>query len=70
MQAVLWLFGGQNRMAMAQHLGRLGQRMLGVEDGMISRLPGPLSGWTDTRDFPALPAESFRTWWKNRAGAR
>jgi len=66
MQAVLWLFGGQNRMAMAQHLGRLGQRMLGVEDGMISRLPGPLSGWTDTRDFPALPAQSFRAWWKNR----
>jgi L-lactate dehydrogenase complex protein LldF len=35
----------------------------------IHELPGyPLSGWTDTRDFPPLPAENFHDWWrKNRA---
>ena len=27
------------------------------------RLPGPGRAWTDTRDIPAVPAESFRDWW-------
>jgi L-lactate dehydrogenase complex protein LldF len=66
MQAALWMFGGNGRMAAAQHLGRIGQKLL-VHDGVISRLPGPLSGWTDARDFPALPRESFRQWWKTRS---
>lgn len=67
MQAVLWLFGGPRRMAAARALGRVAQRAL-VQDGLISRLPGPLHGWTDSRDFPALPAQSFREWWKRRKG--
>ena len=25
--------------------------------------PGPGRAWTDTRDIPAVPAESFRDWW-------
>jgi L-lactate dehydrogenase complex protein LldF len=68
MQAVLWLFGGQNRMRLARQLGRLGQRAL-AEDGMIANLPGPLGAWTDTRDFPALPPQSFRAWWAARRPA-
>ncbi len=27
------------------------------------RLPGPLSAWSDTRDVPRPPRESFRQWW-------
>jgi L-lactate dehydrogenase complex protein LldF len=27
------------------------------------RLPGPLSAWSDTRDVPVPPKESFRQWW-------
>ena len=65
MRAALWMFGGAGRMAAAQSLGRIGQKAL-VRDGVISRLPWPLSGWTDARDFPALPAQSFREWWKGR----
>ncbi|MFI6154793.1 LutB/LldF family L-lactate oxidation iron-sulfur protein [Kitasatospora sp. NPDC051170] len=50
----------------AQKAASLGGRVL-AQGGRISRLPGPLSGWSDTRDTPAPPAESFRTWWrKNR----
>jgi len=65
MKAALWLFGGNGRMAMAQHLGRLGQKLL-AHDGVISKLPGPLGGWTTARDFPALPPQSFRGWWASR----
>ena len=32
------------------------------------RLPGPLSAWTDTRDIPPVPAESFRDWWDRTEG--
>jgi L-lactate dehydrogenase complex protein LldF len=39
--------------------------------GRIGRLPGPLHGWSDSRDTPAPPPESFRSWWrKNREGAQ
>ncbi|MFJ8672362.1 lactate utilization protein B [Streptomyces sp. NPDC093589] len=28
------------------------------------RLPGPGRAWSDTRDLPPVPAESFRDWWQ------
>ncbi|MER7395214.1 lactate utilization protein B [Streptomyces sp. NPDC000151] len=28
------------------------------------RLPGPARAWTDTRDLPPVPTESFRDWWQ------
>jgi L-lactate dehydrogenase complex protein LldF len=34
------------------------------------RLPGPGRAWTDTRDIPELPAESFRSWWQRSRGGR
>ncbi|MFI8455419.1 LutB/LldF family L-lactate oxidation iron-sulfur protein [Kitasatospora sp. NPDC085464] len=50
----------------AQKAASLGGRAL-ARGGRIGRLPGPLRGWSDSRDTPAPPAESFRTWWrKNR----
>ncbi|GAA1221010.1 LutB/LldF family L-lactate oxidation iron-sulfur protein [Kitasatospora nipponensis] len=52
----------------AQKAAALGGRAV-ARDGRIGRLPGPLRGWTDSRDTPAPPAESFRSWWrKNREG--
>ncbi len=65
MQAMLWLFGGQMRMRLAQRLGRVAQRLV-ARDGVISRMPGPLAAWTNARDFPALPEKSFRDWWRQR----
>lgn len=32
----------------------------------ITNGPGPLKGWTDTRDFPAPSKESFRSWYHKR----
>ena len=65
MRAALWMFGGNGRMAAAQSLARAGQKLF-ARDGMIEKLPGQLKGWTQARDFPALPQQSFRAWWKSR----
>ncbi|MFE2428788.1 lactate utilization protein B [Streptomyces sp. NPDC059373] len=32
------------------------------------RLPGPGKAWTETREIPAVPAESFRDWWQRTRG--
>jgi L-lactate dehydrogenase complex protein LldF len=65
MRAALWVFGGAGRLKLAQGAARLAQRPF-VQDGIIAHLPGALAGWTSARDFPAVPAESFRDWWKAR----
>jgi L-lactate dehydrogenase complex protein LldF len=46
----------------AQTAARLGGRVLG-RDGRIGPLPGPGRAWSDARDSPVPPAQSFRSWW-------
>lgn len=36
-----------------------------ARSGWIKRLPGPLSGWTDCRDFPTPAAKRFRDLWRD-----
>jgi L-lactate dehydrogenase complex protein LldF len=55
------------RLAAAQKLGSFGGKVVGRK-GRIRRLPPPLSAWTDTRDAPAPPPESFRAWWARTRG--
>ncbi len=66
MAAAGWTLRSPARLALAQRLASLGR--LVFRRGRIRRLPGPLKGWTDTRDAPAPPAESFRAWWKRTEG--
>jgi L-lactate dehydrogenase complex protein LldF len=49
--------------------GRAGGMMsrLIARDGWIAKLPGPLGGWTQSRDFPAIPAKSFTQRWHERS---
>ncbi|MFF5284544.1 LutB/LldF family L-lactate oxidation iron-sulfur protein [Streptomyces sp. 62] len=66
MKAAAAVLDSPRLLAAAQRAAALGGKVL-AREGRIGRLPGPLSGWSDTRDTPAPPAESFRTWWhKNR----
>jgi L-lactate dehydrogenase complex protein LldF len=65
MQAALWVFGGAGRLKLAQSAARLGQIPF-AKDGVIAHLPGPLAAWSVSRDFPAVPAQSFRDWWRKR----
>ncbi|MET8009074.1 lactate utilization protein B [Streptomyces sp. NPDC005271] len=63
MSAARWVLSRPARLAAAQRAGSVAGRLIG-RNGRITRLPRPLSGWTDARDIPSPPPESFRTWWK------
>ncbi|MFC5668455.1 lactate utilization protein LutB domain-containing protein, partial [Kitasatospora misakiensis] len=66
MKAAATVLDSPRLLGAAQKAASLGGRAL-ARRGRIGRLPGPLHGWSDSRDTPAPPAESFRTWWrKNR----
>ena len=69
MKAAAFAFGSPGRLAAAQKLGRLAQWPF-ARGGLIEHLPGPGAGWTDTRNLPAVPRESFREWWKRERGAK
>ncbi|MFD9302791.1 lactate utilization protein B [Streptomyces sp. NPDC060048] len=47
---------------------RAGERLLARARRLRPRrLPGPGRAWTDSRELPELPAQSFRDWWAARA---
>ncbi len=58
-----------SRLNAAVHLAQTAQKVLVSRNGFIEWLPGMLGGWTKTRDLPALPAESFRDWWRRTRSA-
>ncbi|GIH94087.1 lactate utilization protein B [Planobispora siamensis] len=63
MRAAGWIFDRPVRLARTQ---RFGGRLRRFVPG---RLPGPGAAWTDTRDIPDIPAESFRDWWDRTEGS-
>jgi L-lactate dehydrogenase complex protein LldF len=62
-----YVLGSPRLLALAQRLAGL-IRPLVARRGVIRRLPPPLSAWTETRDAPAPPKESFRAWWERTHG--
>ncbi|WP_298180796.1 LutB/LldF family L-lactate oxidation iron-sulfur protein [Saccharomonospora sp.] len=67
MAGAAWMFRDPRRYEAAQRIGAL-SRFLAGDDGRIKRLPWPGSKWTDSRDVPAVPKESFRMWWRRNRG--
>jgi L-lactate dehydrogenase complex protein LldF len=65
MRALARVFASRRSYEAAQRAGRLAQWPL-VREGKISRLPGPLSGWSAMRDLEPIPKQSFRDWWRTR----
>ncbi|MDL4774432.1 LutB/LldF family L-lactate oxidation iron-sulfur protein [Actinomadura xylanilytica] len=69
MNAAGWTLRSPTRLALAQRAASASRRLVGRR-GRIRRLPGPLKAWTDTRDAPVPPPESFRAWWARTDGGR
>jgi L-lactate dehydrogenase complex protein LldG len=63
MRALHRAFSSRPGYERAQRLARSLSRPL-ARDGRITRAPGPLAGWTSSRDLPAPAKESFREWWR------
>jgi L-lactate dehydrogenase complex protein LldF len=59
------VFSSRSRYEKAQKWARSGQKMF-EKDGVISKLPGQLSGWTAMRDLKPIPDQTFREWWRQR----
>jgi len=62
-----WVLQSPRRLTAAQRAAAAARHVV-ARTGRIRRLPPPLSAWTDTRDAPAPPAESFRAWWARTRG--
>ncbi len=68
MKAAAMTLATPGRLAAAQKAARLGSHLL-ARKGRIGRLPGPLRGWSASRDTPQPPAETFRSWWQRTQAA-
>jgi L-lactate dehydrogenase complex protein LldF len=67
MGTMAWLMRNPRRWTWALRSARIG-RVLGRRRGVIRTLPPPLSAWTDSRDAPRPPKESFRDAWVREHG--
>jgi L-lactate dehydrogenase complex protein LldF len=65
MRATAWLFSDPRRLAAAQRVSGLAGRLVGSRT--VRSVPG-LGSWTNARDLPTPPAESFRQWWARERG--
>lgn len=64
------VFQSERRFRASQRLARIAERPLqrrgAHNEHWIHWLPGVFGGWTESRDLPAIPAQSFREWWAHR----
>jgi L-lactate dehydrogenase complex protein LldF len=60
------VFLSRRRYEAAQRAARVGAWPLSRDGRIERRLPGPLRGWTATRDLRSPPPQTFREWWQER----
>ncbi len=69
MKMMARIFLSHERLETAQRMARVLEKPLVGRDGWIHWLPGLAGRWTAARDLEALPAQTFREWWKERGNA-
>ncbi|WP_346960050.1 LutB/LldF family L-lactate oxidation iron-sulfur protein [uncultured Arthrobacter sp.] len=62
MKAASWALSSGKRLGLVEKGLPLG-RLAAGPDQKITKLPGIAAGWTQSRDIPAPPQQSFRDWW-------
>lgn len=62
MKAASWVMADHRRLAGAGTASALAGKLLPIRT--IGPLPPPLSRWTQNRDVPMVPEQTFRQWWK------
>ena len=60
-----WLIRSRPAWELFLRAASLGQKFLPQTDGMIHRMPGPVNGWTRSRDIKPVAGESFIKRWRN-----
>lgn len=65
MRWLAWSMGDEHRYEQTVVRRARWARLL-AREGRIRRLPGLFGKWTDARDLPAPPRQSFRAWWRRR----
>ncbi|MEX0426081.1 LutB/LldF family L-lactate oxidation iron-sulfur protein [Nocardioides sp. DS6] len=68
MKGAAWLFSDATRWERAQKGAELGGRVLRKKD-TLGRIPG-LGAWSQARDAPRPPTQTFRSWWKREKGSQ
>jgi len=63
MTAAAWMMSDAKRWIAATKGAGIGGKLLGRADH-LGPLPWPASLWTNARDVPVPPKESFRSWWQ------
>ncbi|HEV2344466.1 MAG TPA: lactate utilization protein B [Actinocrinis sp.] len=63
MRAARWMMANPRRFAAAERVATRARRIV------PKRLPGAGRAWTDSRELPEIPAQTFRDWWtQNHSG--
>ncbi|KRB78513.1 (4Fe-4S)-binding protein [Nocardioides sp. Root190] len=65
-----WAFADERRLGRLEKLSGVAGKVLRRRSPVVGRIPGPGAAWTDARDLPAPPTESFREWWNRTDGGK